>query len=356
MQLSVPFIPDETYATFLNDNSRHLASVYFPLYSGPVLDARLRFNTTPLPELIRLLSRIGAPDKYCLLNTRFILPDQYLDPAFVSSLLNTLEQLVSNRQLTGIVFNDFYFLNALALEKKYHSILSRIEAVPGVNTMITSPDQIEPLFDMIEKAGFRLPSKIIADRSLNRDLEKLEHLHQFIRQQFTDMRIELIANEGCIYHCPFKLSHDALIALGNTGCARDRTHQINTRIGCHAYFFNRPERFLKSPFIRPEDLVHYQDRADSIKICGRTLGVRFLTTVIESYIKRSFDGNLLDIMDAASWMSDGLHIDNKRLDPGFFDLISSCTKRCKACRICKDLFGNAAVQKPLTIKTFKDSL
>lgn len=352
MQLSVPLIPDETYIDFLSTRSQHLSSVYFPLYSGPVLDARMRFVSTGVHDIVRALDRIACKKKYCLLNTRFVHPDRYDDKPFMTSLLDNLEILASQCSLTGIVVNDFYLLNALSAA--HAGFLSSLEAVPGVNMMIDSAQKIPPLFDMIKQSGFRLPSKIILDRSVNRDIQKIRQIRQSLRHQFPDLQIELLANEGCILHCPFKLSHDAHIALANTGCVKDSTHQINTRLGCHAYFMNTPERFLQSPFIRPEEVRLFENVADSLKLCGRTLGTKYLRIVIKAWIGQSFEGNLFELMDAAHWLSEHYHLDNKKLDPGFFDLLSSCTKDCNTCRICDDLFNKAATQKPLTIKAYKD--
>ena len=36
----------------------------------------------------------------------------------------------------------------------------------------------------------------------------------------------ILANEGCLYHCPYKLTHDCHISMGNMGQPLD-THRIN---------------------------------------------------------------------------------------------------------------------------------
>jgi hypothetical protein len=96
--------------------------------------------------------------------------------------------------------------------------------------------------------------------------------------------------------------------------------------------------------------------ADTIKLCGRTLGINFLCTCISAYIEKSFSGNLFDLMDATHWLSDRYNIENKKLDPDFFSMITRCTKACKACSICRDLFLKTAIKKPLTLKPYKDFL
>ena len=354
MQLSVPFIPDETYIDFLNDRSQNLASVYFPLYEGPVLDARMRFDAMPLSKLRKGLQKLKCDKKYCILNTRFVHPKLYEDSHFLTLLANNLEKLAVQNHLTGIVFSDSYLVNALSAVGSEG--LSGLEAVPGVNCMIDSFSKLVSFFDLIDQSEFEQPGKVILDRSLNRDNDTLKQVRQSVKAHYPGIKIELLANEGCIYHCPFKLTHDAHISFSNTGAGKDRTHRINTRIGCRRYFYASPERFLKSPFIRPDDLRFYTGLADAVKICGRTLGVKFLMRTIDAYQGDSYDGNLFELMDATHWLSDFYHLDNKKLGHGFFNLISGCTKTCKTCRICHTLFKNTTIQKPVTIKPYKEYL
>ena len=354
MKLTVPFIPDKKYIHFLKEQTSSIESIYFPLYSGAVLDARMRFKKTPLHELSKGLQQIESVKKYCLLNSRFIHPMLYHDALFLNQLLDTLEFLFAASQINGIVFSDAYFLTAMTAEKR--EIIRCLEAVPGINCMIDSSEKAFSFFDLVEQTGFKLPEKLVLDRSLNRNIPQLEKTGTEIKQRYGPVKIELIANEGCIYHCPFKLTHDAQIAFSNTGCSPDKTFQINQSIGCHSYFFKRPETFFKSPFIRPEDLDEYTGVADTIKLCGRTLGANFLSNCINAYSKKSYRGNLLDLMDAACWLADTYHIENKRLDPGFFNMLTNCTKVCKNCKTCKDLFLKAAQKKPFKIKLYEDCL
>ena len=181
----------------------------------------------------------------------------------------------------GIVFSDLYLANAL--DRTGHEIISRLEAVPGVNLMLDTPDKVFSCLEFIETTRFAAPGRLIPDRSLNRDPHRLRHLYTTVKAACPDIFIELLANEGCVYHCPFKPAHDAHIALSNTGLVRESTWKINQTLGCHAYFNAHPHKFLKSPFIRPEDLTHYRGMADGIKLCGRTRGTAFLQQCIRAY-------------------------------------------------------------------------
>jgi collagenase-like PrtC family protease len=352
MKLSVPFIPDITYAEFLAENRGNLASVYFALCSGPVLDARVRCKTVDPVLPAKPLGRLSGINAYCLLNSRFVHPDLYLDDLFLRQTLDSLEKLFSTIRIQGIVFSDLYLLQALA--GTGHDLITKLEAVPGINMMIDNAPKAFFLVEAIERTGFRLPGKLILDRSLNRDFHALEKTVTGIKQAYPHIGIELMANEGCLLHCPFKLTHDAQISLSNTGLVQEKTHRISRTLGCHNTFFHHPHMFLRSPFIRPEDMGAYAGLADTIKLSGRTLGADFLRKVIAAYSRQSFDGNLLELMDASRFLAESYFIDNKKLGPDFLNTLANCTKFCKECRICHDLFMNAARKHTIILQPYKD--
>ena len=352
MKLTVPFIPEKRYMRFLEKRSRYIDALYFPLPSGPVLDARIRQAQPSVKKLGKLLSTFPAQDKYVLLNTTLIPPSFYHDATFLDSTVKDIEILFTLGNLTGIVFNDAYLLSALSAKKR--PFFSNIEAVPSVNLMLNSPIRVFALLDFIQETPFRMPGKIVPDRNLNRRPGELKDLYDAVKIRHPDVRVELLANEGCLFHCPFKPAHDAHMAIAHAGLVKNTTHRINQEFGCQAVLSRTPELFLKSPFIRPEDQQVYKKSADSIKLCGRTLGGDFLASCIDAYISKSWDGNLLELMDASRWMADLYHINNKKLDPGFFNMITGCKADCKTCRKCADLFSRASEKKSLTIKSYKD--
>ncbi len=355
IKLSVPFIPDAGYADFLSEHAGCLSSLYFPLTSGPVLDSRIRLCQDPGTATCKLadtLSPLTAVDKYILMNTRFTEPDVYRDTARLTAMLDAVARLDKAVGLKGIVITDAYLLNAL--DRTGHDIIPRLEAVPGINAMPDSPEKCIAFFDLISQTRFNLPSRIVTDRSLNRDIQSLSFFCDVVKARYPGIRIELLANEGCIYHCPFKLSHDAQISLSNTGLVRENTWQLNQEIGCQAYFTQTPHAFLKSPFIRPEDTDRYNGLSDGIKLCGRTRGVNFLKQCITAYIHKRFEGNLLDLMDAPQMLAQRYHIDNARLGPDFFTTLTSCTKACKTCNICFDLFSQTTWKKEKLLTSYKE--
>lgn len=353
MKLSIPYIPDTDYTDYLQTKIFFLESVYFTLHCVPALDSRIRVSSRDIQTLARGLSSFSRIKKYCLLNTRFIHPDLYLNKDFLTRILDQMEALRQICGLDGVVFTDFYLIQGLSCTG--HPVVSELEAIPGVNSMIDNAQKALAILDMIETTRFAPPGKIILDRALNRDLEKLEATVQALKSAVSGIKIELLANEGCMYQCPFKPAHDAQISLSNTGLVRETTHRLNQELGCHAFFHGRGHQFLKSPFIRPEDLYRYNSLADSIKLCGRTLGKRFLMRCTDAYAEGSFDGNLFDLMDAAHFLSAFYFLDNKKLDPGFFQALTSCTKNCRSCTLCADRFSSAARKNNLLLQPYEET-
>ncbi|THB79406.1 MAG: hypothetical protein D3926_10835 [Desulfobacteraceae bacterium] len=350
MKISVPFLTDPAYIQFLNRHRDRIRSVYFPLSTGPVIDARARFETMDIQSLCQQLHAVDIGSKYLLLNSRFIPPDRYRDSRFLTGVMASVEFLLDQGCVSGFVFTDAYLLRAIASENR--DIACALEAVPGANCMIDDAQKAFTILELIESWGFRLPSKIVLDRSLNRRMDRLAQTVQSIRSCYTGVEIELLVNEGCLWYCPYKMTHDAHIALCNTGMVKNTTQRLNRELGCIRHFLAHPEDILKSPFIRPEDMSRYDDVADSLKICGRTLGPRFLKQCIASYAAGEFSGNLLELMDATHWMAEHFYIDNPGLTDQFFDRITSCTKQCKDCTICSQTFDTVSRSIQFKLKPY----
>jgi collagenase-like PrtC family protease len=255
--------------------------------------------------------------------------------------------LCSTGLLDGIVFSDFYLLNALGRHPRFDG--SGLEALPSVNTHIDNPRKLRVCLDAIEHAGFRRPSQIILDRALNRQPNRLKAMADAIGEHYPGMAIGLLANEGCLPHCPFKAAHDAHMALGNMGLTRENTYGLNADLGCLRVFRDRPDRIFQSPFIRPEDVNRYAPTIDYVKIGGRTLGTGFLKNTINAYIHGRYGGNLLALMDTLEALAATLHVAADRIPDDFFTRMTSCPDNCHDCGYCRRLARRAVTRLPLQL-------
>jgi hypothetical protein len=340
----VPFLPEDKYIDFLGHCIADLDSIHFDLLPGQMLNicAQIEPSISQAANVAGL-ARLHGPKKYTLLNSRFYDPDFLTDRSFITSLLDNLNHCLEHGVLDGIVYCDHYLL--LALADGSPEIAAQLEAVPSVNTMQDSVRKIETQLAYIDQTGFKLPGKIILDRSLNRNVDELGKLCLAMHQHIPGLKLEVLANEGCLPYCPCKLAHDSYLSLANVE-GRDLTLRLNNEIGCMRLLNEHQYRLLQSPFIRPEDIDLYLYHADTIKLCGHALGTYFLINAITAYRARKYDGNLLDLLAATVWLADHLYVDNSQLSFDFANLLSQCDNRCTLCGFCRELFE--AISHPLT--------
>ncbi|WP_338668647.1 hypothetical protein [Pseudodesulfovibrio methanolicus] len=340
MLLDVPFLPRDDYVTFLRERSDRLTSVHFPLNDPRVPDARQRLEGPDIEAVVRGLNRLEGVDRFLLMNGRLHRPERYFDAAGLNATADLLVRLADEAGLTGVVFADAYYLQALSDARP--EVCERLEAVPSVNAMPDTPARVFALLDMIAETAFRPPSRLVADRALNRDPDGLSALAHGLRARHADIRLFLLANEGCLYHCPYKPAHDAHIALVVEGLCGDRTFALNREFGCVRRMLDEPGLMLASPFIRPEDAGRYEGLVHGLKLCGRNRGADFLLRAVAAYAEERYEGNLLDLMDAMGDLADRVHIPNHWLPADFFEQVTACDKACRACGLCAALADRIA--------------
>lgn len=351
IRLDVPFLPEAGYTAFLVAHAPSIHSVYFSLLAQPAVDARYRMGPWQAQDLLCYLPRLAKIPKYALLNSRFYHPDWYFGPEFIDGVGARLTRLREAGLLDGIVFSDFYMLKALAGCNRIRP--ADLEAVPSVNTHISSPRKLRICLELIAEAGFRPPRKIILDRDLNRKPGALKDMVRVIRKYHPDMAVGLLANEGCLPDCPYKPAHDAHLALGNMQLTDECTYRLNADLGCLQAFRNHPERILQSPFIRPEDVAQYDPMISFVKLGGRTLGTVFLQKAIKAYVDRRYDGNLLGLMDTLEALASYVHLAADRLPEDFHDKMTACTDNCSDCGYCRRLSRQVLRFLPLQLPDFR---
>ncbi|MGI6656690.1 MAG: hypothetical protein ACOX5Z_07675 [Desulfobulbus sp.] len=342
--LNVPFLPDPSYIDVLLQCEDELDCLQFPIPSASGGDYRSRRNaSTDELNLLAGLERLPGPKKYALLNDRFHDPALLTTPGRLAPLIAFLGEALEHEVVDGLIYADHYLLHRIADQAP--EIATRLEAVPSVDLMLDSQLKIELQIDAIAQTGFQAPEKITLDRSLNRDLDTMATLAMELHQLFPGMRIEALANEGCLPFCPFKPAHDAYAALDRIE-GDNRLPALNRDLGCRRILAKQPYRILQSPFIRPEDVDLYLYHIDTIKLCSHTQNTGFLIRAMSAYRNRRYDGNLLDLLDNMEWMTRWLYVDNTQLSFDFANILSQCDKRCDRCGFCAELLGSIARRRP----------
>jgi len=182
---------------------------------------------------------------------------------------------------------------------------------PEMKISVSSVSGVDSL-EMAEAYATMGADTLIVPRHVNRDFGLLEQLCQVAD-------IELIVNAGCLLFCPFERSHNSIQAHDSLeGSDRDQHYPYDRCWPKMAE--NWPANFLKAGWVRPEDLHVYEGIGiHKFKISGRTMPKAWILASAEHYMKREFDGNLLELVPvvAGKVEAEGTHpplsVPNKQL-------------------------------------------
>ena len=216
--------------------------------------------------------------------------------------------------------------------------------------------------------------EIIIDEHINREFKTLEA----IRKALT-CNLELIVNNICLWQCPYNyehVNHDG--HASREGEEEDYCYLQYPGYLCLYRKLTDPVELLKSPWIRPEDIPHYEAIGyEHFKITERFKRTSLLLEHVKAYENRRYDGNVLDlftlprkgaftpihleyfikpehvnIMKISELekvfdleVRELIQIDNRKLD-GFIEFFkkNDCNQTtCSACRYCETVFEKVAV-------------
>lgn len=209
-----------------------------------------------------------------------------------------------------------------------------------------------------EKHGI---SKICANLNKNRDFAWLKAAAKYCNNH--NIELELMANEFCgvggsnyATHCVYR---DSCYICHSTNVTKEDAESFNNypmRL-CTLGRNENPSNWLKSKFIRPEDIHYYREiGVTSFKLTGRTGSTDLLMKVCRAYLNENFDGNLLELwkpLESITQHKDEsfthYNIPNKALD-GFIDKFvtgHNCDNEVcgDTCRYCNNFFERHAKEE-----------
>jgi collagenase-like PrtC family protease len=129
--------------------------------------------------------------------------------------------------------------------------------------------------------------------SVNRDFELLAALRRTLR-----LELQLIVNANCRLFCPLSGQHMVNLSHASQKGHPTRGFLIDWCVmQCSYDKLKDPVQYLRSEFIRPEDLGLYRDLGyDSFKILERGAPTPVLAKRVKAYSEGRYDGNLLDLI------------------------------------------------------------
>jgi len=264
-------------------------------------------------------------------------------------LILTLEGYVAAGVLTGIVYADQYLLRALS--DAAPELARELSAIPSINFRLASFERAAAVIDAACATRFRPPTSVVLDRDLNREPAGLAAVAGGLRREWPGLRIGIMANEGCLYACPYKSAHDAHIALARLAACRVGP-DMNRDLGCLREFAEELGQLLASPFIRPEDVGQLEGLVDFVKVCGRSRLAAALRAIVTAYLDGRFEGNLLWLLDTQEILSDRYGLENGALPKDFFARTAGCSRRCRTCRYCGVLADRLLTRREPTLHAY----
>jgi collagenase-like PrtC family protease len=247
------------------------------------------------------------------------------------------------------------------------------EKFPRLKVKISSTARVNTVRKALQYEAMGV-EEIIIDEHINREFKTLEAIKKAVT-----CNLELIVNNICLWQCPYNYEH-----VNHDGHASRKAEEEG-----HCYLqypgylclhrkLTEPVELLKSPWIRPEDIVHYEDMGyDHFKITERFKRTPILLEHVKAYETRHHDGNLLDLFTLPRKgaftpvhleyfikpehvnivkvselgtvfdldVPELIHLDNEKLN-GFIDHFKAkdCNQTsCSDCRYCETVFERVAV-------------
>jgi collagenase-like PrtC family protease len=298
------------------------------LYGAVGGDAGLRANQwLPQPKMEELGAYVeharerGIPFFYCLNvaclgNREFTAEGQ----RWLVERLGSLEDMA----VEGVVLSNPYLI---AFTRK---------RFPRLKIAVSTAAAI----DSVDKALFyegQGASVLYLPEFINRDFPLLRQIRQRVHADLV-----LLANVGCLLHCPIRQYHINLVSHSNESLELG-TYVDYPLMWCSQEKVRDAGQMLKSPWIRPEDLEVYEELGiEQFKLGGREMDRPWIERAVTAFAARRYDGELNDLILGFDHLEPygrlPVRIPNRALDGfiNFFRRKHDCRVGCRDCRYCDD--------------------
>ena len=199
---------------------------------------------------------------------------------------------------------------ATVLRRNHPAIKIRL----SVNMRIHGTAGFEPVMDLFDS--------FYASRECHRRLEWLENLSKWALSHGKVLGVQ--ANSGCLRQCAFQQFHDNLHGHNRIAQSAQGEKLGFTPFLCKTnYERGNHEDFLRSTWLRPDDLPLYEEHVQIVKLATRRHPNP--ARVVAAYADYSYDGNLADLMDAC-------HTFPKSFDNRSFTRCAALWEQVRDCR------------------------
>lgn len=215
---------------------------------------------------------------------------------------------------------------------------------------------------------------------INRDFKTLKYMVDNLKKA----KIEILTTNSCLKNCPYIHTHTAALSHASNSMSEEKANYADWCLyECQEYELRHLEEYIKSPWIRPEDVKEYENIGiEHFKITERDFPTDELVKRVKAYSERRYNGNLLDLIqghgccdskeelimnyDEIDKMSKEeiieeiakvrglgkerkcprhIYIDNQKLD-GFIEIFKNgiCTGNCSDCNYCRKISDKVIIR------------
>jgi collagenase-like PrtC family protease len=231
-----------------------------------------------------------------------------------------LRQSINEAHAHGISFN--YLINAANLggleqtragQKKIRALLRSIDESGADSVTVSTPY----LLRLVKHAHPRLKTRVgvfatvdskekarqweelgadticVSAIACNRDFPRLDAIRRAVK-----CNLELLVNASCLPGCAYELTHMNMLTQSSRSADRLGGFCLDyCFLHCSERRLSDPVNLIRAVWIRPEDLWQYEELGYTwFKIVERSCPGDLLLRRVEAYARRSFSGNLYELV------------------------------------------------------------
>ena len=325
----------EPFSNIVADYREHIAEVYFPWPNlasgraalGSTLGAVDWGAQRELEENLRAIRDMGV--RLDILFNANCYGASGISVALNNQVCSIIDYLGNLGLLPDVATTTSPFV-ATAIKKNFPEVETRA----SVNMRIDSTLAMGYLADIFDSYHIR--------RDLQRDLKTVALFSDWCKAN--GKTLCMLANSGCLRHCPAQSFHDNLVAHD---AEIDQTKNVKGYMPhlCWKLYQNKEnyEEILRCSWIRPEDIFRYEPYFKMVKLATRQHSHPRM--VLGAYISGHYEGNLLDLLEPGfSTIFRPYAIDNTRFPDDWHTIATSCAANCTHCGKCTEVLNRVLVK------------
>lgn len=213
-----------------------------------------------------------------LLNATCLGNSQYLE-LHKNNIVRLLNWLVS-AGVDAVTISSFPLLSLIR------------EYAPGLDIYVSVQENINNEFQIKHWDEMGIDKITLSVLDLNRNFALLRKIKGKVKCD-----LQLIANLKCLLGCHAYHCHGNLDAHGSQTGHRLKGYLVDYyALKCNHTRLNNPTEFIKSLWIRPEDVHYYEEVGINwLKLVGREMESGKIQRIFKAYKNERYDGNLLDL-------------------------------------------------------------